>query len=85
VATPLAAAGLAVRDGYDIVLADSPGALAAAVAALLDDPPRAAQIAEHAARTLHERYVQNAVEPLICNLVDGELVDRDQAVSKEPT
>jgi hypothetical protein len=84
VATPVAVAGLEVRDGHDVVLADSPRALAAAVAALLDDPRRAREITAHAVATLQRRYVQNVVAPLICDTVDGELGEREPDVAKEP-
>jgi glycosyltransferase involved in cell wall biosynthesis len=84
VATPVAVAGLDVRDGHDVVLADSPHALAAAITALFDDPPRARKITARAVATLQRRYVQNVVAPLICDLVDGELGEREHDVAKEP-
>ena len=49
VATPKAAEGLPVRDGRELVLASSPAAIARAVAALLDDPGRRADLAARAA------------------------------------
>lgn len=44
VATPIAAAGIALRDGGEIALGDTPEALVAAVDGLLADPARAAAL-----------------------------------------
>ena len=44
VATPAAAQALGVQDGRDILLADDPQQLAAAILTLLDDPARAAAL-----------------------------------------
>jgi glycosyltransferase involved in cell wall biosynthesis len=71
VATPAAVAGLAVRDGEDVVVADTPAELADAVVALLDDPHRAAAIVEHARRTLEEHYVPAVVGPTLRQVVLG--------------
>jgi glycosyltransferase involved in cell wall biosynthesis len=72
VATATGVAGLAVRDGHDVLLGDSAEDLAHAVCRLLEDGELRARIAEHAAQTLAGRYVQNVVAPLVCELVDGE-------------
>jgi glycosyltransferase involved in cell wall biosynthesis len=85
VATPLAVAGLAVRDGREVMLGESPQQLAHAVAALLADPGLGARLAEHAARALRARYVQTVVAPAVCELVGAEPVERPAAASLEPT
>ncbi len=84
VATPLAVAGLAVRDGHDVLLGDSAVELARAITALLDDPARGARLARHAARTLEARYVQNVVAPMICDLVAGDPLGQGEADPEEP-
>jgi glycosyltransferase involved in cell wall biosynthesis len=75
VATPVAVSGLAVRDGHDLLLGESPAELAHAITALLDDRQLGRRLAEQAARTLADRYVQNVVAPLICDLVAGAPID----------
>ncbi len=75
VATRLAVAGLAVRDGHDVLLGDSPPELALALTALLDDPSLGARLADNAARTVAAHYVQNVVAPLVRELVRGQPVD----------
>jgi len=75
VATRLAVAGLAVRDGHDVLLGDSPPELALALTSLLDNPSLGGRIADNAARTVATHYVQNVVAPLICELVSGQRVD----------
>ena len=71
VATSAAVAGLDVRDGEDVVIAETPPALAAAVVALLDDPARAAAIADRARRTLLDKYVPEVVGPSLRGVVLG--------------
>jgi glycosyltransferase involved in cell wall biosynthesis len=83
-ATTVAVAGLAVRDGRDVLIGDSPQALARAIVALLDDPQAAARIVQCATRTLEARYVQNVVAPLICKLATGEPLERGEAMPEEP-
>jgi glycosyltransferase involved in cell wall biosynthesis len=65
VATPVAVEGLDVRDGEDVLLADGPEALAHAIVTLLDDPARAAALAERAGRTLARCYVPSVVGPKV--------------------
>jgi glycosyltransferase involved in cell wall biosynthesis len=50
VSTPLGIQGLPLRAGHDVLVADSPGAFAAAVVALLRDPPRRAVLGANARR-----------------------------------
>ena len=71
VATPLAVRGIAVRDGRDVLLADSPQALADAVSALFETPALGARLCEHAGRMVRERYAQNVVARLVWELVTG--------------
>ena len=60
VATSLAAEGLAAVPGRDIVVADGATAFAAAVAALLGDPDRAASIAAAGRALVETRYTWEA-------------------------
>jgi glycosyltransferase involved in cell wall biosynthesis len=69
IATPTAAAGLDVRDGDDIVIADTPAGLSDAVVALLQDPERAAIIAARARRTLMDHYVPEVVGTALRSIV----------------
>ena len=72
VATAAAVAGLAVRDGHDVLLATTAASLAARVCALLEDANLAARCTENAARTLRERYVPSVVAPAIWRAVLGD-------------
>jgi glycosyltransferase involved in cell wall biosynthesis len=56
VATPLAAEGLAARDGVNIALESDPGRFAARVALLLDDPPARQRLAAEGRRTFEHHY-----------------------------
>jgi glycosyltransferase involved in cell wall biosynthesis len=85
VATPLAVAGLAVRDGREVMLGESPQDLAYAVSALLADPALGARLADHAARTLRARYVHTVVAPQVRELVAPEHLESPAAASLEPT
>jgi glycosyltransferase involved in cell wall biosynthesis len=71
IATPAAVTGLDVRDGKDVVIADTPSAMSDAVLALLDDPGRAAAIAARAHRTLSDHYVPEVVGPVLRSIVLG--------------
>jgi glycosyltransferase involved in cell wall biosynthesis len=82
VATPLAVSGIDVRAGRDVLLADSPPALADAVSTLLDDPEHGARLCEHAGQVVRERYSQTVVAPLVWDLVAGEEAEQ---VSRAPT
>ena len=82
VATPLAVSGIDVRAGRDVLLADSPPALADAVSTLLDDPELGARLCEHAGHVVRERYSQSVVAPLVWDLVVGEEAAQD---SRTPT
>ncbi len=66
VATALAAAGLDVRDGEHLLVAERPQDLADRASALLDDPARAAALAAQARRLVEQRFGWPAVaRPLI--------------------
>jgi len=69
VATAAAVVGLDVRDGDDVVLAETPEALAAAAVALLDDPDRAAAIAARARQTVTDHYTLDVVGPALRAIV----------------
>jgi glycosyltransferase involved in cell wall biosynthesis len=60
VATRLGAEGLDVRDGVDILLADTPHEFAAQVARVLRDPELARRLGEAARRHAEERYTWRA-------------------------
>jgi glycosyltransferase involved in cell wall biosynthesis len=72
VATPLAVSGIDVRSSRDVLLADSPPALADAVSRLLDDPELGARLCEHAGQMVRERYSQSVIAPLVWDLVAGD-------------
>jgi len=65
VASPLAAAGLAVVDGRHLLLADSSDQAAAAIESVLTDPELAARLAGEAAALVRERYSIDVVVPAI--------------------
>lgn len=69
VATSVAVAGLAVRDGVEVMLADSPGEFAAAVSALLEDPTSGVPLIESADRLLTARYTRDVLAPQVLDLV----------------
>ncbi len=58
VCTSIAAEGIALEDGKDIVLADKPEAMATAIASLLNEPQRIEHIGRQARQTV-ERYYDN--------------------------
>ncbi len=61
VATTIGAAGIGVRHGEDILLADDPDAFAAAVSELLDDPAKARTIGEAGRRLVASRFSTEAL------------------------
>jgi glycosyltransferase involved in cell wall biosynthesis len=83
-ATTVAIAGLAVADGREVLIGDSPAELARAIVTLLEDRGLAARIAMQARRTLDARYVHNVVAPLIRDLVAPGRRERPADVTNEP-
>jgi glycosyltransferase involved in cell wall biosynthesis len=69
VATSVAVAGLALRDGVEVMLADSPREFAAAVSALLEDAASGLRLVESADRLLTARYTRDVVAPRVLDLV----------------
>jgi len=69
VATSVAVSGLAVRDGAEALLAETPHELARAAAALLADPSRGLGLVESAAELLAARYTQDVVTPQVLQLL----------------
>lgn len=65
VATPIAVAGLEVQPGRELEVADGPEELAGAIAALLDDPARAANLVDAAATLVATRHSPGSVGPLV--------------------
>jgi polysaccharide biosynthesis protein PslH len=65
VASSVGAAGLEVRDGRHLLLADDCDRAAAAVEAVLTDGELAARLTDEAARLVRERYCTDAVVPAI--------------------
>ncbi len=61
VSTSIGAEGLPVRDGVDLLLADTPQAFANAVVRVLTDPELADRLGAHAARTVRERFTWGKV------------------------
>jgi glycosyltransferase involved in cell wall biosynthesis len=85
VATALAVSGIDVRAGRDVLLADSPPALADAVSTLFDEPDLGARLCEHAGLLVREHYSQNVVARLVWDLVAGEPAQQNnQASTMEP-
>jgi glycosyltransferase involved in cell wall biosynthesis len=71
VSTPAGAAGLAVTDGTDLLLAGEPGGLAAAVARLAADPGLAARIGAAGQELVRREYSHAAVIPRIRAFLTG--------------
>jgi len=72
VATPLAVSGIDVRADREVLLAESPQALADAVSSLFENPALGARLCEHAGHVVRERYAQSVVARLVWDLVtDG--------------
>jgi glycosyltransferase involved in cell wall biosynthesis len=65
VASPVAAAGLDVADGHQLVIARNPEQTAAAVASILLDGERSTRLAAAAGALVRERYSTDAVIPLV--------------------
>lgn len=65
VATTIGAEGIDVCHGKNILIADTPQELAAAVALILNDPVRASSIAEEGRRLVEERYAWNSIADII--------------------
>jgi glycosyltransferase involved in cell wall biosynthesis len=61
VATTVGAAGIDVRHGQNILLADEPDAFASAVSELLRDPSRARSIGDAGRRLVESRYTTDAL------------------------
>ncbi len=77
VATPLAVAGLGLAHGVDVLIADDdPIALAAAIAALLDDDERWRTVTTTAFATVARTHTVEAVAPRVRHLVLGPSVAR---------
>jgi len=61
ISTTIGAEGLPVRDGEDLMLADTPEAFAGAAIRLLTDEPFARELGRRAAETVRERFGWNLV------------------------
>ena len=70
VATAVAASGLVLEHG-EVVIAESPDEIAAAVDGVLGDPARSAAMVERAARLLEDRYTMAAVAPRLREISVG--------------
>ena len=68
VSTTLGAEGLAVRPGKDIVIADTPEAMADAVVGLQDESPQWQQLAANARRLVQIRYDWSVVGEILWRL-----------------
>lgn len=71
VATPLAVAGLDVRDGDHVLLAEGPAAFADAVSGLLDDPQARADLGRQARAWALEQPDWDAVATRYEHLYDS--------------
>jgi len=65
VATPLAAEGLGLRDGHDILLAGSDDGLASLITALWQDPARRAALRTQAHATAWERFGPERIDQAV--------------------
>ncbi|MCX5519507.1 glycosyltransferase family 4 protein [Kaistia defluvii] len=65
VATPLAAEGLGLRDGHDILLAESDDGLASLITALWQDPARRAALRTQAHATAWERFGPERIDQAV--------------------
>jgi glycosyltransferase involved in cell wall biosynthesis len=77
VATPLAVSGIDVRADREVLLADSPPALAEAVSALFENPALGARLCEHAGHVVRERYAQSVVARLVWDLVTDDPAEQN--------
>lgn len=71
VSTTLGAAGLGACDGKQAVLADTPQAMADAVARLLQHPEQAQTLAHHARRLVEERYDWTVIVDGLSDLLEA--------------
>lgn len=71
VATPIAVAGLGVGHGDEVLVGTTPGDLAAAVLAVLQDDALAERLVTAAGALHHDRYAPAAVAPVIRSVVLG--------------
>lgn len=71
VATTLAAEGLAVRDGTELLLADGPEPFARAVLGLLADPAHARRLGQAGQALVRARYDWRAIGPRLLAVYDG--------------
>jgi polysaccharide biosynthesis protein PslH len=71
VATTLAAEGLAVRDGRELLLADGPEPFARAVLALLADPARARRLGRAGHALVRARHDWTAIAPRLLAVYEG--------------
>jgi polysaccharide biosynthesis protein PslH len=71
VATTLAAEGLAVRDGTELLLADAPEPFARTVLALLDDPARARRLGQAGQALVRARHDWTAIAPRVLAVYEG--------------
>jgi glycosyltransferase involved in cell wall biosynthesis len=73
VATPLAVAGLNVRDGVDLLVASTIDAIAIATADVIARPERSVQLTSAAFHSFSAHYAPDVIAPVIRRLVLGEL------------
>ena len=71
VATRTAVSGLAVRDGVSVLLAETPGELAACTVEVLRGSARARGLVAEASRVVREHYVLDVVAPVVRRIVLG--------------
>lgn len=72
VATPAAVAGLAVAPGREVLLAEDPAAVAAAVVRVLEDDDLAERLTTAGACTLHDHYAPDVVAAVARRVALGE-------------
>lgn len=83
VASHAAAAGLEVRSGRHLLIADDPGAAGMAIETLLTTQPLAAQLVEEAYRLVRRRYCMDAVAPEV-RAFFARAADRARARAQAP-
>ena len=82
VSTTIGAAGLAVSDGHELVIADDPTAFATQVLRLLADGALREKLVTNASRLVRERYHWDAISAQYVALLQTAIDDSDRLVSR---
>jgi sugar transferase (PEP-CTERM/EpsH1 system associated) len=80
VSTTIGAEGLPVTNGAELLLADTPEAFAAAVIGILQDPERANELGQRAARMVRAEFGWRKVAERFASICEGTLVAKEPNV-----